>query len=101
MSPGAQLGELHQLIADLRVCAKSLASIYGDCPTTRRIVNDAERVINGIERIDIDVEELELSRRLNQHTTPSQMIPIPDTQYDIEFWKGVDDEGIGGHGLRR
>jgi hypothetical protein len=29
------------------------------------------------------------------------MIPIPDTQYDIEFWKGVDDEGIGGHGLRR
>src|SRR5882757_1758909 len=58
MSTGTELGELHQLIADLRVCAKSLVSTYGECPATRRIVNDAERIINGIERLDIDVEEL-------------------------------------------
>ena len=25
------------------------------------------------------------------------MIQIPDTQYDIDFWRDVDHEGIGGH----
>jgi hypothetical protein len=93
MSTGTEFGELHQLIADLRVCAKSLVSTYGDCPATRRIVNDAERIINGIERLDIDVEELELTRG---HRPPVEMIQIPDTQYHNDFWRDVDHEGIGG-----
>ena len=29
-------------------------------------------------------------------TTPARRIPIPDTQYDTDFWRGVDDEGLGG-----
>jgi hypothetical protein len=94
MSTGTELGELHQLIADLRVCATSLASSYGDCPATHRIVNDAERIINGIERLDIDVEELELTRGIAQ--AARQMIQIPDTDYDHDFWRDVDHEGIGG-----
>jgi hypothetical protein len=29
--------------------------------------------------------------------TPSvEMIQIPDTHYDIDFWRDVDHEGIGG-----
>jgi hypothetical protein len=26
-----------------------------------------------------------------------EKIVIPDTQYDSEFWRDVDDEGVGGH----
>jgi hypothetical protein len=26
-----------------------------------------------------------------------EKIAIPDTQYDTEFWRDVDDEGVGGH----
>ena len=66
MSSTTELAELHDLIGNLRRCVTSLASRYGDSPATRRIVNDAER------------------------------IPIPDTQYDTDFWRGVDDEGLGG-----
>ena len=26
-----------------------------------------------------------------------EKIPVPDTPYDREFWRDVDDEGVGGH----
>lgn len=29
-----------------------------------------------------------------EHT--QQRIEIPDTDYDAEFWRDVDDEGLGG-----
>ena len=60
MSTTTEVDALHQLIGDLRRCVTSLVSTYGDTPVTRRIVNDAERILNGIDRLDIDVEELEI-----------------------------------------
>ena len=27
-----------------------------------------------------------------------EKIAIPDTEYDSEFWRDVDDEGVGGQG---
>jgi hypothetical protein len=29
-----------------------------------------------------------------------EKIPVPDTPYDREFWRDVDDEGVGGHNRR-
>jgi hypothetical protein len=79
-------------------CVTSLASKLDDTPAVRRLVNDAERIINGVDRLEIDVEELELTHGL---TSSVEMIQIPDTQYDIEFWRDVDHEGIGGGGRLR
>ena len=95
MSSTTELAELHELIGSLRRCVTSLASRYGDTPATRRIVNDAERILNDIDRLDIDAEELELARGVVHHHVGDR-IRIPDTQYDTEFWRGVDDEGLGG-----
>jgi hypothetical protein len=97
MSSTTELTELHELIGSLRRCVTSLASKYGDSPATRRIVNDAERILNGIDRLDIDVEEFELARSLGQPVAPTAMIQIPDTEYHHDFWRDVDHEGIGGH----
>ncbi|MGV0643769.1 hypothetical protein [Mycolicibacterium sp. XJ879] len=96
MSSTTELAELHELIGRMRRCATSLASRYGDTPATRRIVNDAERLLNDIDRLDIDLDELELTRGVTQQQRPAERIPIPDTSYDTDFWRGVDDEGIGG-----
>jgi hypothetical protein len=96
MSTTAEVDELHQLIGGLRRCVTSLASRYGDTPAMRRIVNDAERILNGIDRLDIDAEELELTCGLAQPKRSGERIPIPDTQYDTDFWRDVDDEGVGG-----
>jgi hypothetical protein len=93
MSNTAEREELNELSGTLLKCVTSLASKLGDTPAVRRLVNDAERIINGVDRLDIDVEELELTRG---HTSSVEMIQIPDTQYDIEFWRDVDHEGIGG-----
>ena len=93
MSTTTEVDELHQLIEGLRRCVTSLVSRHGDCPAMRRIVNDAERILNGVDRLDIDVEELEMARGLSPSV---EMIQIPDTQYDIDFWRDVDHEGIGG-----
>ena len=96
MSSTTELTELHELIGSLRRCVTSLASKYGDSPATRRIVNDAERLLNDIDRLDIDAEELELAKGVTHHHV-GERIPIPDTQYDTDFWRDVDDEGLGGH----
>jgi hypothetical protein len=95
LSSTAELAELHDLIGGLRRCVTSLKSQYGDTPAMRRIVNDAERIINDLELLDIDAAELGLA-----HATPqpsAEKIAIPDTQYDTEFWRDADDEGVGGH----
>jgi hypothetical protein len=93
MSSTAEREELNELSGALLKCVTSLASKCGDTPAVRRLVNDAERILNGVDRLNIDVEELELSRG---HTPSVEMIQIPDTQYDIDFWRDVDHEGIGG-----
>jgi hypothetical protein len=96
MSSTAERDELRELSGALLKCVTSLASKCGDTPAMRRIVNDAERILNGVDRLDIDVEELELTRGLAHPEPCGEMIQIPDTQYDIDFWRGVDHEGIGG-----
>ena len=97
MSSTTELTELHELIGSLRRCVTSLASRYGDTPAMRRIVNDAERILNDLDRLDIDAEELELTRGVSRQRGSAEKIGIPDTQYDSDFWRDVDDEGVGGH----
>lgn len=88
MSSTTDIDQLQRLIADLRGCVTSLAATNGDCRATRRI-------LNGIDRLEIDIEELELAGDVGP-TVPRQMIQIPDTEYDHDFWRDVDHEGIGG-----
>ena len=90
MSSTTEFAELHELIGGLRRRVTSLASHYGDSPTMRRIVND-------IDRLDIDIEELELTRGVSPQRRTAEKIAIPDTDYGRDFWQDVDDEGVGGH----
>jgi hypothetical protein len=73
----------------------SLKARYGDSPALRRIVIDADRILSDVELLDTDVSELDLSRATVQQS--AEKITIPDTQYDTDFWRDVDDEGVGGH----
>ena len=90
-----ELAELHDLIGGLRRCVGSLKTRYGDSPAMRRIVIDADRILSDVELLDTDMSELDLARATVQHS--AEKIVIPDTQYDSEFWRDVDDEGVGGH----
>jgi hypothetical protein len=91
----AELAELHDLIGGLRRCVRSLKARYGDSPAMRRIVIDADRILSDVELLDTDVSELDLTRAAVQQS--GEKIVIPDTEYDSEFWRDVDDEGVGGH----
>lgn len=95
MSTAPELAELHNLIGGLRRCANSLKARYGDNPAMRRIVIDADRILSDVELLDTDVSELDLARATVQQS--GEKITIPDTQYDSDFWRDVDDEGVGGH----
>jgi hypothetical protein len=97
LSSTTEFAELHELIGGLRRCVTTLASRYGDTPAMRRIVNDTERIMNDIDRLDIDAEELELARGVTRQGHTAEKIAIPDTAYDSDFWRDVDDEGVGGH----
>ena len=90
-----ELAELHDLFAGLRRCVSSLRARYGESPAMRRIVIDADRILSDVELLDSDVSELDLARATVQQS--AEKIVIPDTQYDTEFWRDVDDEGVGGH----
>jgi hypothetical protein len=37
-----------------------------------------------------------MKRGLSQSNGSVEMIQIPDTEYDVDFWRDVDHEGIGG-----
>ena len=95
MSTVPELAELHDLIGGLRRCANSLKARYGDNPAMRRIVIDADRILSDVELLDSDVSELDFTRATVQQS--GEKIAIPDTEYDRDFWRGVDDEGVGGH----
>lgn len=95
MSASTELAELHDLIGSLRRCVMSLKMRYGDSPAMRRIVIDAERILTDVELLDNDVSELDLDRATVQQY--AEKIAIPDTDYDRDFWRDVDDEGVGGH----
>jgi hypothetical protein len=90
-----ELAELHDLIGGLRRCVTSLKSRYGDTPAMRRIVIDVDRILADIELLDIDAGELDLARAGVANS--GEKIAIPDTDYNAEFWRDVDDEGVGGH----
>jgi hypothetical protein len=90
-----ELAELHDLIGGLRRCVSSLKARYGDSPAMHRIVIDADRILSDVQLLDTDVSELDLTRATVQQS--GEKIVIPDTQYDTEFWRDVDDEGVGGH----
>jgi hypothetical protein len=96
LSSTTELAELHELIGGLRRCVASLKSHYRDTPAMRRVVNDVQRILNDVELLDIDAGELDLARHVAEQ--PVEKIAIPDTQYDSEFWRDVDDEGVGGYG---
>lgn len=96
-----ELAELHHLIGGVRRCAASLKSHYGDIPPMRRIVNDADRLLNDADRLGIDSGELDVVRGAAPEHCADEKIQVPDTEYDIDFWRDADDEGIGGqHGAR-
>ncbi|MEO6794646.1 MAG: hypothetical protein ABI253_06540 [Mycobacterium sp.] len=96
MSSTTELAELHALIGDLRRCVLSLKSRFGDIPGMRRIEMDAERILTDVQLLESDAGELDLERWAAENV--QEKIAIPDTEYDSEFWRDVDDEGVGGQG---
>jgi hypothetical protein len=92
----SEFAELHNLIGDMRRCVTTLAAKYGDSPATRRVVNDAERILLDIDRLDIDAEELAMRHGVTRQRQTSEKIAIPDTQYDQEFWGDISDGGVSG-----
>jgi hypothetical protein len=99
LSSTTELAELHDLIGGLRRCVTTLRSRYGDSPAMRRIVLDAERILTDVEQLDLDAGDLDLARCVVP--PKGEKIGIPDTQYDSDFWRDVDDEGMGGHSRTR
>jgi hypothetical protein len=95
LSTTSELAELHDLIGGLRRCVSTLKARYGDSPAMRRIVIDADRILGDVELLDTDVSEFDLIRATVQQS--GEKIAIPDTDYDRDFWRGVDHEGVGGH----
>ncbi|KLO27945.1 hypothetical protein [Mycobacterium haemophilum] len=95
MSATTELAELHDLIGRIRRSVASLKARYGDSPAMRRIAIDADRILSDVELLDTDISELDLARATVQQS--GEKIAIPDTQYDSDFWRDVDDEGVGGY----
>jgi hypothetical protein len=95
LSTTTELAELHDLVGGLRRCVSTLKARYGDSPAMRRIVIDADRILGDVELLDTDVSEFGLIRATVQQS--GEKIAIPDTDYDRDFWRDVDHEGVGGH----
>ncbi len=98
MSRAAELAELQHLIGNLRRCVASLQHRYGDTAAMRRVVIDTERILGDLDLLEIDAGELELAS--HAVVGSGEKIQVPDTPYDREFWRDVEDEGLGGRNRR-
>jgi len=95
VSKATELAELQHLIGDLRRCVTSLQHRYAETPAMRRMVVDTDRLLGDLEILEMDAGELEhISHAV---ISSGDKIQIPDTPYDREFFRDVDDEGVGGH----
>ncbi len=94
MSRASELAELHHLIGGMRSCVAALQAHYGNGPAMRRVILDTERILADLELLDMDARELEIAP--HEVAASIEKIPVPDTPYDREFWRDVDDEGVGG-----
>lgn len=95
MSRPPEFAELYDLIGGLRRCATALRGRYADVPGMRRILADVDRIVADVELLEADADELDLTRWTST-SQPEAKVTIPDTEYDYEFWRDVDDEGVGG-----
>lgn len=95
MSKASELAELHHLIGDLRRCVATLQHRYGESPAMRRVIIDTERIVGDLEILEMDAGELE--QAAPTVISGGQKIQVPDTPYDRDFFRDVDDEGVGGH----
>src|ERR1700733_5765250 len=95
LSSTTELAEMHDLNGSLRRGVSSLKARYGISPAMRRIVIDTDRILGDVELLDTDVSELDLARVNVQQS--GEKIAIPDADYDRDFWRDVDQEGVGGH----
>lgn len=93
MSRAAELAELHHIAGSLRRCVTSLQHRYGDGPAMRRVLLDTERILSDLDLLEADAAELELPTAVSSH---GEKIQVPDTPYDREMWRDIDDEGVGG-----
>lgn len=91
-------GTVQQLLADLMRCVKTLHSVQGDSPAMRRVLNDADAIRGAVERLQIDIDEL-TAAALAPCTKAVTMTQISDAEYDMEFWRDVDHEGLGSQSL--
>ncbi|MCV7316383.1 hypothetical protein H7J77_12640 [Mycolicibacillus parakoreensis] len=95
MSRPTEFLELYDLVGGLQRCLATIRGRYTDVPGMQRIIADVDRIVADVELLDADADALDLSRWTNP--APSeQKVVIPDTEYDYEFWRDVDDEGVGG-----
>ncbi|MCB1263844.1 MAG: hypothetical protein KDB56_04490 [Mycobacterium sp.] len=94
MPKAAELAELHHLIGNMRRCVTALQERYGDAPAMRRVLIDTDRILGDLEILEMDAGELEHAAHMVAAT--GEKVQVPDTPYDREFWRGIDDEGVGG-----
>jgi DNA-binding FadR family transcriptional regulator len=92
--------DLQRLTEDMLKCVSALEAVLGDSVAVRRIANDVQRISNGVDRLEIDLAELGELRAMNC-PQPVQMIQISDADYDLDFWRDVDHEGLGAQSLVR
>ena len=94
MPIAAELAELQHLIGNMRCCVTALQDRYGDAPAMRRVMIDTDRILGDLEILEMDAGELEHAAHIVVAT--GEKVQVPDTPYDREFWRGIDDEGVGG-----
>ncbi len=90
-STTSELADVQRALGQLRSSVGALHARYGDLAVVRRIHND-------VDRLDIDVADLATTSPAPEpRHAKDETVVVPDTPYDPDLWRDVDDEGVGGH----
>jgi hypothetical protein len=91
--------DLARMLRDLLRCTSDLAAVHGQSAAMRRVLNDVERIRNSVERLRIDAEGLWSAAPLRPSSRSVDVVRISDSDYDADFWRDADHEGVGAQSL--
>ena len=98
----AQVTDLEAKLSALEADKAALSTAPGAAPDPSQYVPKAvyDEAVATLRTLAVTTDAAELEQISHQAPGPAEKIQVPDTPYDREFWRDVDDEGVGGSAKR-
>jgi hypothetical protein len=93
MNVQSSLATAEKALSDLARAVRALQHSFGNTLDMRRLMDD-------VSRIEVSLEALKETAPAGASAQQHKLEVIPDQEYDYDFWRDAEGEGLGVHDHR-